>query len=170
MPEAPRIVVTPEHELDAVCSREDPERIVSFGSPERPPARPASPAPWCAILFHDIPEPRDGMQAATAEDIDALLAQATLWTGRRPLVLQCWMGISRSTAAALAVLCARGVVPGDAADMLREASPEATPNPHVVALADRRLALGGRLIAAVQRIGRGREAATGKAFALDLSL
>ena len=104
--------------------------------------------------------------ARTTPHTRLLLCQRVLNEGLSVSSVARGLGISRSTAAALAVLCRRGVAPDDAADRLRRAAPEATPNRHVVALADDALRLDGRLVAAAERIGRGREAAVGRAFEL----
>ena len=55
------------------------------------------------------------------------------------------------------------------AQALRSLSPSATPNPLMIALADTALARQGRMIAAIQAIGRGAEAFEGEAFAWDIS-
>jgi predicted protein tyrosine phosphatase len=51
---------------------------------------------------------------------------------------------------------------------LRSRSPEATPNARLVALADALLGREGRMISAVQAIGRGADAYEGSVFALRL--
>ena len=56
----------------------------------------------------------------------------------------------------------------DVALRLRAASPTATPNPRVVALADKALRRGGRMVAAIERIGRGEDCFEGNVFRLDL--
>ncbi|WP_420132871.1 tyrosine phosphatase family protein [Rhodopseudomonas sp.] len=74
------------------------------------------------------------------------------------VLVHCWMGVSRSPAAAYVMACERS--PGDEvriADELRRASPTATPNKLVVALADDLLSRNGRLVDAIAKIGRGRE-------------
>ena len=79
------------------------------------------------------------------------------------MVVHCWAGISRSTAAAFISLCA---INPDApeeliAQRLREASPTAYPNRLMVRLADEALARRGRMIKAIERIGRGEPAYRG---------
>jgi predicted protein tyrosine phosphatase len=72
-------------------------------------------------------------------------------------VIHCWAGVSRSTAAAFITACALAPERPEAeiADALRAASPMATPNARLVAVADEMLGREGRMIAAVGRIGRG---------------
>ena len=52
-----------------------------------------------------------------------------------------------------------------AALALRAASPTATPNPRIVALADQKLGREGRMIAAIAAIGRGADCYEGTPFA-----
>ena len=54
------------------------------------------------------------------------------------------------------------------AQALRRASHTAYPNPRIVRLADQVLARHGRMVAAVEAIGRGSIAAEGVPFRLDL--
>ena len=77
----------------------------------------------------------------------------------------------RSTAAAFIAACALDPSRHEAsiADALRAASPSATPNPRLVAVADAMLGREGRMIAAIQAIGRGAEAFEGTPFRLDIA-
>jgi predicted protein tyrosine phosphatase len=54
------------------------------------------------------------------------------------------------------------------AQELRRASPTATPNARIVSLADDMLGRDGRMIAAIESIGRGMMAEEGHPFRLDL--
>jgi len=70
--------------------------------------------------------------------------------------VHCYAGISRSTAAALAILCQFN--PGrelEAAQALRRAAPHARPNHCIIAIADQIMGLDGRLEGAVEAIGPG---------------
>jgi predicted protein tyrosine phosphatase len=92
------------------------------------------------------------------------------WDRRAPLVVHCFAGISRSTASAFAAVCALNPQrdEDDIAQALRHASPTATPNIRIVSLADRLLGRDGRMIAAIETIGRGALAAEATPFKLDL--
>ena len=78
--------------------------------------------------------------------------------------------LSRSTAAAFITVCALN--PGRSEDAvaaaLRQASPTATPNARLVAIADAMLGRDGRMVDAIARIGRGRDCFEGIPFALDV--
>ncbi len=52
---------------------------------------------------------------------------------------------------------------------IRAASPTATPNARLVALADQALERGGRMTAAIVEIGRGEECFEGTPFTLELA-
>ena len=56
--------------------------------------------------IHDISEPLPGYVQPGREHIDQLIEFALDWGGRGPIVVHCWAGISRSTAAAYTALCA----------------------------------------------------------------
>jgi predicted protein tyrosine phosphatase len=92
------------------------------------------------------------------------------WDRSRPLLVHCWMGVSRSPAAAL--IAALAVEPDQDDDALvkrlRLASPFATPNTRLVEIGDLALARQGRLIAAVRAIGRGADADGNAPFLLPL--
>lgn len=122
------------------------------------------------LAFHDIDAPRPGLVPPEPEDADAILSFGRAWPGRRPLLVHCRMGISRSTAAAFAIACDRAPpgAEGEIAAALRAASPCATPNPRLVALADARLGRGGRMIRAVAAIGRGADYEPYRLFRLEL--
>jgi predicted protein tyrosine phosphatase len=80
------------------------------------------------------------------------------------------MGISRSTASAFATVCALNPRRDEAsiAQALRRASATATPNARIVSLADRLLGRQGRMIAAIETIGRGDLTTEAAPFRLDL--
>jgi predicted protein tyrosine phosphatase len=123
------------------------------------------------IGVSDIVEPLEGYVLPEAEHIEQLLAFVRAWGRESPLVLHCWAGISRSTAAAYIAACVLAPERDEAgiALALREASPSATPNPRFIALADDLLGRRGRMVDAVRAIGRGAEAMEGTPFMLQLS-
>lgn len=92
------------------------------------------------------------------------------WDQSTPLVVHCWMGVSRSTAGAYIALCSLRPDADEAvlASHLRTASPEATPNKLLIQFADELLGRDGRMIRAIDRIGRGAETFEGVPFSLDL--
>ncbi len=122
------------------------------------------------LRLHDISSPLDGYIMPDEEHVADLLKFVRRWDRRAPLVVHCYAGISRSTASAYATVCALNPHrdEGGIAQALRRASPTATPNIRIVSLADRILGRDGRMIAAIETIGRGEIALEGNPFRLDL--
>ncbi|WP_201837978.1 tyrosine phosphatase family protein [Microvirga zambiensis] len=123
------------------------------------------------IGVSDIVEPREGYVLPAEEHIETLLAFVRAWGRESPLLFHCWAGISRSTAAAYIAACALAPERGEAdlAAILRAASPSATPNARLIALADDILGRQGRMVDAIHTIGRGTEAMEGTPFMLQLN-
>ncbi len=93
------------------------------------------------------------------------------WDKKTPMLIHCYAGVSRSTAAAY---IAKLILQPELDEMqlaleLRALSPTATPNPHIIALADRILMRQGRMIRAAQTIGRGEECFEGVEFGFDIN-
>lgn len=122
------------------------------------------------LRLHDICAPLDGYVAPEEEHVADLLEFVRRWDRRAPLVVHCFAGISRSTASAYASVCALNPQRDEVtiAQALRRASPTATPNLRIVSLADRLLGRGGRMVAAIETIGRGATAAEAEPFRLEL--
>jgi predicted protein tyrosine phosphatase len=122
------------------------------------------------LRLHDISAPIDGYIMPDEEHIADLLGFVRRWDRRAPLVVHCYAGISRSTASAFASVCALNPHRDEEsiAQALRRASPTATPNIRIVSLADRLLGREGRMVTAIETIGRGALAVEGAPFRLDL--
>ncbi|MEZ5774693.1 MAG: protein tyrosine phosphatase [Hyphomicrobiaceae bacterium] len=120
--------------------------------------------------MNDIDAPRIDLVHPNEQHVAALIAFAQAWHQQAPLVIHCWAGISRSTAAAYVTACALApdLEETALARRLRAASPTATPNRLIVALADDALGRRGRMVDAVAAIGRGEEAMEGRPFHLVL--
>lgn len=120
------------------------------------------------LVFHDIVEPREGLIAPSGEMIATMLKFGRACAPETPLLIHCWAGISRSSAAAYILACDRH--PGredELATVLRARAPFVTPNRLMVALADDLLGRNGAMIDAMARIGRGAEAFEGMPYRLD---
>lgn len=146
--------------------------VVSLLADDTPVRRPAaiSEENHLRLRLHDISEPLDGHIMPHEEHVADLLSFVHRWDRRAPLVVHCYAGISRSTASAFVSVCALNPQRDEAgiALALRQASPTATPNIRIVSLADRLLGRQGRMIAAIEAIGRGAIAAEGTPFRLEL--
>jgi predicted protein tyrosine phosphatase len=153
------VVVCPLASLSGQVARWRPARLVSLLAPDQTPPVLNSDIPHLALQFHDIDAPRRGLVPPDTSMVQRLVDFAAAWREPAPLLLHCWMGVSRSTAAALILACALDPARDEhaAARALRAASPTATPNPLMLALADALLGRNGRLTAAGAAIGRGAE-------------
>ncbi len=123
------------------------------------------------LRMHDICEPLEGHVAPDAEHVADLIRFVRGWDQAAPLVVHCWAGISRSTAAAFVSVCALRPERDEReiAWAIRRASPTATPNLRIVAFADLMLERNGRMLTAIEAIGRGSLASEGVPFGLDLA-
>jgi predicted protein tyrosine phosphatase len=146
--------------------------VVSLIGDEARLQRPPSVAPenhlW--LCLHDISAPLDGYIMPGEQHVAELLDFVRGWDRKAPLVVHCYMGISRSTASAFASVCALNPGRDEAsiAQALRRASPTATPNIRIVSVADKLLGRNGRMVAAIEDIGRGVMTTEAEPFRLDL--
>ena len=120
------------------------------------------------LAMNDIAEHQPGLVPPGEEHVVELIDFVTSWDRQAPVLIHCWAGISRSTAAALITLCTLNpdVDELHIASLLRVASPTATPNRRLVALADAALGRSGRLSHAAEAIGRGRTTMEADPFSL----
>ncbi len=135
-----------------------PTHIVSILGDEPFPATPGGVATdqHLKLRFHDIDEPMPGFLAPQFEHLEALISFGIRWSKAGPLIIHCYAGVSRSTAAALTILCLYNQGrEEEAAQVLRERAPHAQPNQRMIAIADRLLGCSGRLVDAVNTIGLG---------------
>ena len=118
----------------------------------------------------DVTAPMDGYVIPCEEHVQRLIGFVRGWNRAKPLVVHCYAGISRSTAAAYVAACALNAQRSELAiaQELRRASPTATPNARIVSLADRLLGRNGRMVAAIESIGPGMMADEARPFRLDL--
>jgi predicted protein tyrosine phosphatase len=166
----PTIHVCPLHAVHDLVASTGAAHLLTVINRETIPATPAGIAKGRHLQLgvHDITTPQPGLIHPREEHIDEILAFAASWDMRSPMVVHCWAGISRSTAAAFITLCALN--PGSPeeriAKAIRARSATATPNALMVEIADRRLGRSGRMIEAVERIGIGEFAMEGRPFML----
>ena len=122
------------------------------------------------LTFHDVAAHTPGLSAPGEHDMQKLLTFLGKWDRESTLLVHCWAGISRSTATAYIATCLLKPKTDEEqlALTLREASPSATPNPMLVALADSALGRNGRMVKAIRAIGRGADAFEGAPFVLPV--
>ncbi len=170
----PYLVVCSLSHLHATVQEHDIGEMVTLlasdGQFERPAA--VDPERHLFLNMNDISVQIDGMRSPEEGHIARLIDFAGSWDRSRPLLIHCWMGVSRSTAAAyITALALDPSLDEDSlAAELRRRSPSATPNPRLIALADDFLGRGGRMITAIDGIGRGAETSIGSPFVLPLGV
>jgi predicted protein tyrosine phosphatase len=147
-----------------------PSHVISILSPESefPVFESVHSDKHLKLSFNDIASATPGLAAPQSQDLLKLLNFIRAWEQTAPLLIHCWAGVSRSTAAAYIATCLLQPQRGETelAEALREASPSATPNPMLIELADTTLARGGRMRRAIADIGRGANAFEGGPFTL----
>ncbi|MBE7185701.1 MAG: protein tyrosine phosphatase [Methylobacterium mesophilicum] len=163
------ILVAPRSAVERLIAEHRPGALVSLRSPDAALFSPAliPCGRQLHLVMNDIAEDRPGLVSPTEAQVRALLDFMAEWDRARPLLIHCYAGISRSTAAAFIAMAALypGRDEGELAAELRALSPSATPNPYLIRLADALLGRDGRMVHAVERIGRGAEAFEGTPFA-----
>ena len=134
----------------------------------RPPA--IEPQRHLYIAVADILEETPDHVLPAHAHVRELLAFVDTWDRAAPLLIHCFAGVSRSTAAAFISACylAPGRDENEIAQALRAASPTATPNARLVSVADAILGRSGRMTEAVAAIGRGQDCEVGVPFALEI--
>ena len=157
----PRVHVCSLARIDEIAHAAGARSMVTLINVGTPVTRPACIAPerHLFIGMSDIGQPLPGH-----------VAFVRAWDRREPLLIHCWAGVSRSTAAAFVTACALNPerAEDEIASHIRASSPTATPNARFVSIADERLGRKGRMIAAVEAIGRGEDCWEGVPFALPL--
>ncbi|MBL4645800.1 MAG: protein tyrosine phosphatase [Hyphomicrobiales bacterium] len=121
--------------------------------------------------FNDIVTPTNGMTPPAAEHVERFLEFVRSWDQVNPMIVHCWAGVSRSTAGAMIATCALRPELDEAliANTIRARSKEATPNIRLIGFADDLLNRQGRMVDAVEKIGRGESCFEGSIFNLGIT-
>jgi predicted protein tyrosine phosphatase len=158
--------------VDTEVARHGASHLVTLLSPgsEGPAAAAITADRRLYLEVNDIDQPMEGLVAPDEDTVDRLLSFTERWPAQAPLLIHCWAGISRSTAAAFVVACARNPHTPEPtiAQALRDASPTAYPNRRIVAFADARLGREGRMIAAIAALSPPQLADAAQTFALPV--
>ena len=168
----PRLHVCSLALIGDTIARTGARTLVTLLSPGTAIDRPAAIAPerHLYLAISDIVEPIPGQVLPERAHLDELLEFVADWDRAEPMVIHCFAGVSRSTAAAYIAACA--LRPGRdefaLARAMRAASPTATPNPRLISLADAALGRRGRMNEAIATIGRGEACFEGTPFTLEL--
>jgi predicted protein tyrosine phosphatase len=158
--------------IEAEVTRTGARSLVTLLSPGTPVARPRDilEARHLNIAMSDILDHLPGQVRPERRHLDQFCDFVSAWDRRDPMLIHCFAGVSRSTASAYIAVCQLSPHRDEReiALALRAASPTASPNLRFVALADERLGRQGRMVAAIEAIGRGQECLEGIPFAMEL--
>ena len=170
----PRILVTPLSAVPQTIALHRPSHLVTLLSPEHMIDTPdgVEAHRHLKLGMNDIADAFAGDAPPAVQHIESLLEFGRAWDADAPMLIHCWAGISRSTAAAYILLCDRLGHGHEAmiAQILRARAPHAYPNRLMVKLADGALKRDGRMIDAIETIGRGRIVSEGDLADLPLAL
>lgn len=168
------IVVSPLSRIAEMAVRHKSREMVTLIAKEQAFHRPAVIAEdrHLTLQMNDITfKGNDKLIAPDDVHVQTLIEFAREWDQSAPLLVHCWMGVSRSPAAAIIVALAVKPDEDDAilAARLRTVSPFATPNARIIEIGDRLLGRNGALVSAVKAIGRGADTDGNVPFVFPLS-
>lgn len=165
-----KLIVSPLRDARTVIKFRKPSHLVSLLEEELMSQAPKgfNPERHLKLSVHDIWEAERDKVLPDRALAEKIIAFGKTWDGKAPMLVHCWAGVSRSTATAFILACARNpnTPEKDIAWALRDASEGATPNPLLVHLADDVLGREGRMLEAIRIIGRGRYVYPGAPFEL----
>ncbi len=168
-----KLVVCPAVHAPLCFDAHRPSHVLGLLSPgQEEVALPVAPEHRLELRFSDIATHQYGLIAPNESNLRAILSFAQSWDAAAPMLIYCFAGISRSTAAAFAIACQHHphIAEQDVAKHLRQASASATPNPLMISLADALLDRQGRMSEAALAIGRGEGMFEGASFELPFKL
>ena len=166
------LVVCPLRRLTEVLAQSHARRLVSVLNAHLLPATPTGIAAedHLKLAMSEYVEVAPGARHPVPGQLEALIAFARTSAPQHPILVHCFSGLNRSTAAAFITQCALNpqVPPTLIAHRLRQASDTAAPNRLMIAFADQLLGRKGDLIGAIEQIGPGQPAAEGRPFAVPM--
>jgi predicted protein tyrosine phosphatase len=153
------ILVTPLSAVQETLRTYQPSHVITLLSPEfmieTPGGFPSE--RHLRISVNDICEPAQGKHPPCEDHLAHIMEFARGWDAKRPMLVHCWAGVSRSMATAFSILCDRAWKGAEfrIAREIRARAPHASPNRLIVQLADDLLERQGSMVQAVQEIGSG---------------
>ena len=149
----PRIHVCPLSKVPETVRATGARSLVTLLDKGTPVNRPSGIAAerHLVVVLSDIVVEVDGHTLPSESHVENLLTFVRQWDQAAPLLIHCWAGVSRSTAAAFITACALRPHRDEAeiAQAVRTKSPTATPNSRLVTIADAMLGRNGRMVAAI---------------------
>jgi predicted protein tyrosine phosphatase len=167
------VLITPLSAVEHAVRRYRPSHLLTLMvEPFVPTPESILPERHLRISVHDVTESADGIVCPNNSHVADLLAFARSWDRSSPLLVHCWAGISRSTAAAFIVLCDLHGAGHERqiAETLRFHAPYAQPNRLMIAHADQLLERHGEMITAIQSMRPAVPASEGQVVQLPIIL
>jgi predicted protein tyrosine phosphatase len=167
------LLIAPFSALEDTVRRHRPSHLLTLlDQPFVPTPETIHPERHLRLRMHDIVEPVDGGVVPESSHVADLIAFGKTWDRTAPLLVHCWAGISRSTAAAYILLCdLHGSGQEEKiAQGLRFHAPHAQPNRLLIRHADLLLGRDGRMIAAVDMMGEALAVSEGEVVELPITL
>ena len=151
------IIVSPLSRIQEVIDSRRPSHLITLLDPSHELATPqgVEAGRHLRVGVNDICDATEGLTRPEEAHVLQVLEFGRGWDETQPLLVHCWAGISRSTAAAFILACERNphAPEREIAWRLRRAAAHAMPNRRLVALADDLLGRKGRMVDAVSQIG-----------------
>ena len=121
------------------------------------------------LAMNDIVEPQPELVLPNEDHVRELIDFADEWDQSAPMLIHCWAGISRSTAAAFVTMCRLNPDVDEIlmAQHMRSLSPTLYPNRKIVEHGDNLLGRKGKMLQAVDSLGRGEMAMEGVIFGVS---
>lgn len=170
----PMILVTPLSAVEETVRRYKPSHAVTLLAPEHmiDPLDGLLPERHLRLGMHDVADEATSECAPCKEHVYSLIEFGRSWDAAAPILVHCWAGVSRSMAAAYILLSDKlgSGTEMELARTMRARAPHACPNSLLVKFADDALCRGGRMVSAVESIGRGTIVAEGRCVELPLKL
>lgn len=165
------LYVCPLKRVEKVVAETKAQHLVSILDAKDIPSTPASISPQCHFkIATDVQLPPNLAQTTldSLNPIQSLLAFARSWPRTAPIVVHCMAGLSRSTAAAFAILCALNDSTDEIviAQELRARAAFADPDSLITALADKTLKRNGRMQRAIENLNDALPVETGTPFSI----
>lgn len=150
-----KVYVSSRSKVSKITSKVGATHVLSLLDPgKRPWLHPSTPHKnWKLLIFEDVVDPEYD-RAPKKEHVEQFLAWAKALPDDAVLLVHCEAGVSRSTAAALAILVQyHGIENIDkCVDLLFGVRPESAPNPLIAEYADDLLNCRGKLIKAAEKL------------------
>jgi len=147
------VLISPYSAIESTIRRYRPSHLVSL-MVEPQVQTPEAIRPEChlRLSIHDVTQAGDGVTCPEHSHISSFVDFARTWDRSSPILIHCWAGISRSTAAAYILLCDLNSSANEhrLAQTLRFYAPHAEPNPLMIRYADVLLSRRGRMVSAIE--------------------